>query len=56
MVTKMNFEAEYVEILSPVERQMYITYYLKELEEKKKQQKNTSRGIPIGDNQNGDVI
>jgi len=46
MVTKMYFSPEYVENLSPAERQMYIKYYLKELQEKAKKQKNTGVSLP----------
>ena len=42
----MYFSPEYVENLSPAERQMYIKYYLKELQEKAKKQKNTGVSLP----------
>ena len=51
----MNFSAEYAEALSPADRNIYIMYHDKELEEERKQQKGESGlaqgptiGSPIG--------
>jgi len=55
LVKHMNFSAEYAEALSPADRNIYIMYHDKELEEERKQQKGESGlaqgptiGSPIG--------
>lgn len=52
MTTKLGFSAEYVERISPAERDMYIRYYLKEKEEEQKRKKVQSGpmiGGPVGE-------
>ena len=49
MVTRMGFSAEYIEKLSPIERELINTYYKKDLEEQKKREENNN-GIPPGPN------
>ena len=44
MTSKIGFSAEYVENLSPAERDMYIRYYIKEKEEEAKKQKAAKGG------------
>lgn len=51
MTNKIGFSAEYVEAISPVERELYVSYYIEE--EKRKDQENKKRGgamigTPIG--------
>ena len=48
MTTKLGFSAEYVERIPPVERGMYITYYLREKEEEEKRQNSKPQGPSIG--------
>ena len=50
MTNKIGFTAEYVENLSPAERDMYIKYYLDEKKEEEERRKNSknSAGIPMG--------
>jgi len=47
MTNKLGFTAEYTESISPVERNMYISYYVKEKEEEEKKKKG-NKGISIG--------
>ena len=52
MTSKLGFSAEYVESISPAERDMYIKYYLKEQEEERKSRDTQSSpviGSPIGE-------
>ena len=46
MTTKLGFSAEYVENISPVERQMYINYYIKEKKEEENRRKDNSLDVP----------
>ena len=48
MTTKLGFSAEYVESLSPVERTMYIKYYLKEKKEEEERKNSNKSGPTIG--------
>lgn len=48
MTTKMGFSAEYIESLSPLERGMYISYYLREKQEEEKRKQKGSSGPTIG--------
>jgi len=52
LTTKLGFSAEYVERITPVERAMYITYYLKEKKEERNR-KVTSQ-IPISTGPQGE--
>lgn len=45
MTTKLGFSAEYIESISPLERGLYIKYYLKEKEEEEKRRKNKNAPI-----------
>lgn len=47
MTTKLGFSAEYIESISPVERNMYIKYYQKEKKEEEQKKKNSSSGPTI---------
>ena len=51
MTNKLGFTAEYTESISPVERNMYISYYIKEREEEEKKKKGNkgNQGISIGE-------
>ena len=53
MTTKLGFSAEYIESISPAERNMYISYYIKDKEEEKKSQK-TNTQIPISKGPQGE--
>lgn len=48
MVNKMSFQAQYVEGLSPAERGVYMSYWKRELEERKKKQTGPAAGPTIG--------
>ena len=48
MTTKLGFSAEYVEKIPPVERDMYIKYYLREKEEEEKKKQSKPQGPSIG--------
>ena len=48
MTTKLGFSAEYVESISPAERNMYIKYYLKEKEEEERKRQSKPQGPTLG--------
>jgi|GEM_PF-5437582 len=48
MTTKLGFSAEYIESISPVERVMYIKYYMKEKKEEEQRKKGNPSGPTIG--------
>jgi hypothetical protein len=48
MVKYMNFSAEYVESMPPVERMIYWQYYEKEEEEKRKANSKDNPSMSIG--------
>ena len=48
MTTKLRFSAEYVESISPAEREVYIKYYLREKEEEERRKTSSSKGPSIG--------
>ena len=47
MTSKLGFSAEYVESISPVERAMYIQYYIREKKEEANRKQNTAGGPTI---------
>jgi len=49
MTTKLGFSAEYIESISPVERAMYIQYYIREKKEEAKKKQSGSQGPTIGE-------
>ena len=49
LTTKLGFSAEYVESISPAERDMYIRYYMREREEEAKKKQSRPQGPTIGD-------
>lgn len=50
MTNKLGFSAEYAESISPVERVMYIKYFMKEQQEKEKKRKEggKNKGPSLG--------
>ena len=48
MTTKLGFSAEYVESISPAERDVYIQYYMKEKAEEARKKDAGGQGPTIG--------